>query len=409
MLRSSTKGSLLSLEDMARDFEATYGQTLSKQAIDERFNPKAVFFLKTVLSRLINEQINVLPDEDKFGFSACRLRDSTRFALPDSYANKYKGHGGATKTKSMISIQYEFDLLTGNHLDVQLTSGCRNDQKDSNENVSTIKPNELLIRDLGYITSTYLSEVNQNNAFFLNRFPTQMNAYTLDDASKKIDFEKIYSKLKQYHLPYLEIDVLIGKKTQLPCRLIVSLCNEQAANKRLKRTTKNTKSTGHKVSNETKARAKLNIYITNAPKQKLAAKNIYHIYSLRWQIELIFKAWKSICNINKIKKVNIHRFECILLSGLIWVFANWKILQLANTWLSLKPYQQHKEVATISTWKFYRFIESNHIRVCNVFFQKQQLAPWLLCVLSICEKRLIRETKTKQLSHIQKIKMLASA
>ena len=402
LLLNSTKGALLSLEDLACEFESLYGQTITKQGIDERFNQQAVLFLNNIMVQLLSQQLNMKTNPEKeYHFTACRLKDSTRFGLPDSYSTVYKGHGGATNTQSMISIQYEFDLLTGDHLGLQLTSGCRNDQKDSNESVGSIKEGELLIRDLGYTTSTYLSKVVEKNAFFLNRLPTQMNVYEANDNNKQIDFKKIYKKLNRYNLPYIEINVFIGKKAQIPCRLVVSKCEVKAAQRRLKKTTKNTKSTGHKVSKETKVKSKLNMYITNAPMNMIATKDIYHIYSLRWQIELIFKAWKSICNINKIKKVKIHRFECILLSGLIWVLANWKIFQIANLWLT-----QETETKTMSIWKYYRFVSNNQIKVCSVLYGKEHLDEWLIHVLNMAESKLILETKKGREPHIQRINRL---
>ncbi|NHB69933.1 IS4 family transposase [Perlabentimonas gracilis] len=308
LLSNATQGALLSLEDLSRDFAVAHGESISKQGLDERFNSEAVFFLKSILNKMLdNHLLGTQKSGTKSPFTSCRLRDSTRFGLPQEYASKYKGHGGATQTKSMISIQYKFDLLTGDQVDLQLTSGCQNDQGDSPESIKNVKEGELLIRDLGYVTTMYLSGVMKRKAFFLNRLPSQINVY--DPNSKEvISLKNVYKRLIRYSIPYIELDVLIGKKAQLPCRLVVSVCEENAAKKRLERTTKNTNSTGHKVSEETKWRSGLNMYITNAPEEKIHAKNIYQVYRMRWQIELIFKVWKSIANIDKLKKVKIERF-----------------------------------------------------------------------------------------------------
>lgn len=405
LLSNSTNGSVLSLEDLAREFEMSNGETISKQGLDERFNPQAVSFLKSILTKVLSQQLfNKEENKNKYNFTSCRLRDSTRFGLPDEYSSVYKGHGGCTNTQSLISIQYEFDLLAGEHIDLQLTSGRRNDQRDSNENVDTIEEGQLLIRDLGYVTSTYLKNIVIRNAYFLNRLPPQMNVYKASKKDNLIDFGKVYKKLKKNNLPYMELNVLLGKKMQLPCRLIVSICNEVAAEKRLKRTTKNTKSTGHKVSQETKTKSKLNIYITNAEEDKIIAEDIYQIYSLRWQIELIFKAWKSICKIDKIKHVKIHRFECLLLSGLIWAVLNWKVFQIATVWVT-----KQNEKATISIWKFFKFIQNQKIYFWDLVKSQMLFDDWLCLVLSMSQKRLLREKRKGQLSYIHKINKLKIA
>ena len=402
---NSQQGNLLSLENLAEDFEAEHGVTISKQGLDERFNPQSVSFLKMVLSNMLSTQIqNTLSSPDKVLFTTCRLKDSSRFGLPDEYASIYKGYGGATKSASIISIQHEFDLLSGNQIDLQLTSGCRNDQQDSKESIDNVAKGDLLIRDLGYITTTYLKSVIKNEAYFLNRIPSQVHVYDVKNQHKKIDFEKIFKKMKKYNLPYIELDVTMGKKAKIPCRLIVFLNKESTYKSRLKRTTKNTKSIGCKVSKEQKTKSRLDIYITNTEKEMIKPENIKSIYSLRWQIELVFKTWKSLCKIDKIKKVKIHRFECMLLAGLIWILANWKIFQYINKWFT-----ENVKDKTPSIWKFFKFATKSNLKLRRIIFRNENITPWLELLLSISEKKLYRETKKGDEAHLQKLEWLSVA
>lgn len=404
LLSNSAQGTSLSLEDLASRFESTFGKQISKQGLDERFNENTVIFLKKVLKQLLEKELTMaLPGNKEPQFKSCRLRDSTRFGLPNEFKSVYKGHGGATKSESMISIQYEFDLLSGNHIDLQLTSGCRNDQKDTLESITNIREGELLIRDLGYVTSGYIREVVDANAFFLNRLPSQMSIY--DQNGEKIKFDTLFNKLKKNGLPYLELPILLGKKAQTPCRLVVSICEDDAVKKRLKKTTKNTQSTGHKVSQETKDRAKLNMYITNAPESKIMAQSIYQIYTLRWQIELIFKVWKSIVKINQVKKVKLHRFESILLAGLIWVLANWRLFQVVDKWLKI----DRKNKKSLSIWKFYKFTSHYLSSFINLIKAQISIEEWLSTLLGIANSKLIRDVKKGALSHNQRLEALFSS
>lgn len=70
-----------------------------------------------------------------------------------------------------MNFQYEFDLFSGNWTSLELTKATRNDQTDSNETVNDIKQGSLNIRDLGYITPTYLKAVEKNIAYYINRLP----------------------------------------------------------------------------------------------------------------------------------------------------------------------------------------------------------------------------------------------
>ncbi|MEQ3568412.1 transposase [Bacillus thuringiensis] len=38
----------------------------------------------------------------------------------------------------------------------------------------------------------------------------------------------------------------------------------------------------------------INIYVTNTPWEVVPMEQIHDFYSLRWQIEIIFKTWKSL-------------------------------------------------------------------------------------------------------------------
>ncbi|WP_432406387.1 transposase [Wukongibacter sp. M2B1] len=61
----------------------------------------------------------------------------------------------------------------------------------------------------------------------------------------------------------------------------------------------------------------ITIYITNTNSSVITNDQIYEIYSLRWQIEIIFKIWKSIFTISNVKPVKIERFKCQLYGKLI--------------------------------------------------------------------------------------------
>ncbi len=399
---NSQNGCQSTLNDLAEDFELNDGSKITKQALDARFNADAVKFLKEVLSKMLSAPIELLLSKNnQKPFDSCKLRDSTRFGLPDQYADKYKGHGGGIKTKSMISIQYEMDLLSGQQVDLQLTSGRRNDQRDSKESCSAITPNSLLIRDLGYVTSTYLKSVIDKEAFFLNRLPSQMNVYKAADR-KLVDFEKLEKKMKRHNLSCIELAVLIGKKAQIPCRLVVSRANEAMAQHRLKKTAKNTKSIGCKVSKEQKVRSRLNIYITNTDKKIIKTEQVAQVYSLRWQIELVFKTWKSLCNIDKTKQVKIHRFECTLLAGLIWILANWNVFQYINKW-----FEENIQDKTASIWKYFKHASKHKLALRNILFNDGDLEKWLQQLTQMAEFKFYRESKKGQLSYYESIALLA--
>ena len=63
--------------------------------------------------------------------------------------------------------------------------------------------------------------------------------------------------------------------------------------------------------------SRINLLITNVSSKHLLHNEVYELYSLRWQIEIIFKTWKSIFKIHEVKPVKLERFQCHLYGQLI--------------------------------------------------------------------------------------------
>ncbi len=298
------QGKELSLLDLCGDLHGQNKLLIKKQSIDERFNSKAVEFLKAVMSRVLERQLAIgVKDQVLSSYNRVRIKDSTRFALPAEYESTYKGHGGAThNSASMISIQFEYDLRAGNAMDLRLTTGVRNDQQDARDNTHDIGKNDLFIRDLDYATTSYMNQIAGNDAYFLHRLNPHMIAYHAEEPHKKVDFDKCHKKLKKHRLPYLEYQVIIGKEAKIPCRLVIHRVDQSTYEKRIRKTSKQAKSCVHQVSDDFKTKAWLTLFITNTTEAMIPVAQIKSIFGLRWQIELTFKVWKSQRKIDKVKK-----------------------------------------------------------------------------------------------------------
>lgn len=392
-----------SLLDLCGDLYHSCGLHIRKQSIQARFNEKAVSFLKSVLAELLKGEISAFePTQDLSCFGRIRIKDSTRFALPKAYASVYKGYGGATpNSASMISIQYEYDLISANSLDLCWTSGTRNDQKDAKESTHDIRENDLFIRDLGYATLGYLKQIVQNKAYFLNRLSPQTTVFHADDPDRKLDFQACYRKMKKHNLPYLEYEVLIGKAKEIRSRLIIHLADEKSYQQRLRKTSKQAKSCGHKVSDAFKSRARLTFYITNADQKRLPLSVIKQVYSLRWQIELIFKIWKSQTKVNQIKEMKLHRFECQLLAQLIWLMLHWKIFKYVLCWVN-----QSSSNHTASAWKYYKYAYTLNTTLRQALNVPEELKRLLLALKRRAKPNFVLEKRSGKMSSLESLRML---
>jgi hypothetical protein len=289
----------------------------------------------------------------KSHFNRVRIKDSTKFALPDAFSKIYKGYGGVLhNSSSMISIQYEYDFLSGQSMDLRLTGGVINDQSDSRDFTHDIQENDLFLRDLGYCTLDFLFRVDSAKAFFVSRLAPKTNLYASKEAKIPVDVKFYLKKLKKDRLEFMEVEVFLGKKARIPVRAMISLADEATYQKKLRKTSKQAKSSGNKVSAAFKTRTLLNIVVTNVPKKLLKAENIRMVYSLRWQIELIFKVWKSQATVNEFTTRKIERFECQLYGKLIWIILNMNIF----SWLQQRVYRDKKVLCSI--WKYFKHVRN---------------------------------------------------
>lgn len=55
---------------------------------------------------------------------------------------------------------------------------------------------------------------------------------------------------------------------------------------------------GITFSEKSKRLTSINIYVSNTPEKIVPMEQIHDFYSLRWQIEIIFKTWKSLFQIH---------------------------------------------------------------------------------------------------------------
>jgi hypothetical protein len=295
--------------------------------LHKRFNENAVTFLASALTKILQQQFEsdeITLLESKF--KRVLIKDSVCFQIDESLAEYYPGSGGDGSDAS-IRIQFEYELLSGTITDISINAFNEQDAKDSLATIEMTKSGDLIIRDLAYMSIAVLKKIIEKHAFYLCRPHAGIKMYEkIKDEFVEIDFNKVTKNLKKNKLSVIEKNVYYGAVDKIATRLIIHLLPVEELEKRLRKANKNAKKKGRKLSKEYKARAALNLFITNASIKKIPMENVWPIYRLRWQIELMFKIWKSICDIEKVKKVKKERLECYIFSRLIFIILAWKMV-----------------------------------------------------------------------------------
>ena len=371
LMFSSANQATTSLPDMTADLSQQFSIDISKEGLHKKFSAEGVVFLKELLKMQLSQQVSLQEHTDlKKYFTPINIKDSSKFSLPDIYNGAYPSFGNFSKTNGLMNLQYEYDLMSGKWIALELTSVKRNDQQDSKQTIDSLKQGELYIRDLGYITPTYLKAVAEREAYFLNRLPPQANIYTVEN--KPMDWQKVTRKFKKAGIRTLDLDVLIYQRELLKCRLVIEMVTDNEYRKRLRQAECSAKKHGVGLSKVHKLRCRYNAFITNVNREILPIEKIRKTYYLRWQIELIFKTWKSFFEINKVKKVKKERLECQLLAKLIWVLLNWQLFRCCNNYIKMQDSR-----SGISALKFFKrcISFSNTLRL--VVLTGMAISDWL--------------------------------
>ena len=314
----TTDGKERSLNDSCDWLAEHFDIEISKQSLDERYNKNSVEFIKLCFNRVLQIVNSGSVDRSlNIPFSKIQLTDATSFRIPDHLANHYKGwegQGGA----AILKMHLNYDFLNGEVEDIFLTDGSSNDNKYKLGARELIVPNALYIRDLGYFDLQHFIKIDKEEGYFLSRAKSSCT-YSIKDEDgefQKVDIADYLPKAGQ--IKEVE-EIYVGcKKHKAKVRLILEAVPEEVAQQRLKQLDRYaSKHPKANVSEQRKAMCYFNVFITNAPADKLPASLIRMVYTIRWQIELLFKIWKSIFKIDKVKKMSIYRFECYIYSKLI--------------------------------------------------------------------------------------------
>jgi len=378
-----------SLNDLTVDLAQNYDIDITKQGLQNRFNACAVSFLKAALENLLKKQLSA-----KVSFPHCiefkrfLIKDSVCFQVDDSLAAYYPGSGGSA-SKANVRIQFEYDLLNGTIVDLSLNAFNDQDAKNSIATLELVEQGDLIVRDLAYMHLDALHGIIENYAHFLCRLNSTTKVYQEKDGEYvELDFSAIIKFLREKKIKQFEQVVALGEDKTLHVRLFLFLVPTAVHNQRIRKAQKNAKKKGYQLSKAFKVRAALSLFITSAPAELLSIDASYRIYSLRWQIELTFKIWKSICKIDQVKKVGKERLECYILAKLLIIVLCWRIAWFTNSLL------KRHYAKDLSFFKAFKTLMRDMHRLEKLFVAKAIPAiDYLLEFLKISEKKHVLEKK----------------
>jgi Transposase DDE domain len=266
------------------------GVDVSSQAIDRRFQPALRDCLHNLWQHAVAQVVMAKPRAVALlqKFTAVLIGDSTTIQLADTLAQTYPGCGGRSGLgQAALKIQVLWDVLCGSLRRARLEAGRQSDAT-SPAVEATPQPGALLLYDLGFFALERLRHWSNASAYWISRVGSQVTIYVGGVPSNLLDWLAQATTTGP-----IDRWVEVGEKQRLPCRLIALRAPDEVANRRRQKAYAKAAKKGRVPSRAHLAACAWTLYLTNVPEAMLRWREVVVLYRVRWQIELLFKLWKS--------------------------------------------------------------------------------------------------------------------
>jgi hypothetical protein len=284
------------LADFHRGFNALCDTTITYKAFSNQVaQPHFATFMGTMASRLIGDMtLKVLGFAKGRALAEFRhivMQDGSAFALHDALREVFPGRFKVVKPAA-VALHTTMDLRCDAPTTVGLTPDTASAQPFLPEPAAL--RDSVLLADRGYLDLPSMRRVQDAGGFFLIRAKAGMNPQVVEAwredglrlrALRNKPLKVIHAKLPKRQRVEL---VVVWQLEEHPLRLRLLI--------------------------SWNGRTKEFCYLlTNLPATRYRLDMIYRAYKWRWQVELLFKEWKSYAN--------LHAFDtekAAIVEGLIW-------------------------------------------------------------------------------------------
>jgi hypothetical protein len=262
-------------------------------------------------------------------FNGVYLVDGTVEPLPASLAHRFAGCGGGEKPDdpsalSAVKILLCFRVDIGQAVEL-LLDAARKPDIQLLKRLAKLPVGALHIGDLGFFDGAYFAGLIQQGVYWLTRLPARVSVRTKDGWQELATW---LQDLEQQGLRHWEGLLDIVNVTPVPARVFVKRCPQEEAARRRRKLYERMKRKGKTPGVRQLTLCDWWVLATNASTDKLSMSEAYELYRCRWQIELVFKRWKSLGMLSVNRAHAEIRAECELYGKLLGVLLiDWLAIQ----------------------------------------------------------------------------------
>lgn len=334
---------------------ATLGVKITAQGLEQRFTAAAAQCVERVLHAAVRHVIAAAPVAIPLlqRFTAVYIQDSTQVQLPAALAAVWAGSGGgaaAADQTAALKLQVRLDCKSGQLSGPFLQAGRASDRTSPTQH-TPLPAGSLRVADLGYFALEVLQTIAQQQAYWLTRL---MAGTQVSDAQGQV--LDLAARLARPGAAVIDLPVRLGGHHRLPARLVAVRVPQEVANLRRRDLHADARRRGQAVSQERLRLADWTLFCTNVPAELLSGQEVLVVARVRWQIELVFKLWKSAGHLAHSRSANPWRVLCEVYAKLLGLLIQHWVL-VTSLWTSPDR----------SAWKAAQTLRKHALHVASAF------------------------------------------
>lgn len=264
------------------------GARVSPQAIEQRIAPALRDSLRQLwqaaVGCVVTAEARVTPLLAKF--TQVLVGDSTTIGLTDALANEFPGCGGSNGGgRAAVKFQVIWDYLSGGLQRMACEAGKQNDSTSAVMH-GTPPAGSLSLFDLGYFSLERFQTWQTAGAHWMSRGISDLLVWVGDQS------HDLHEWLNAQPAGPVDRWIEVGQ-FRLRCRIVALRAPDEVAARRRQKAYDKAAKKGRQPTARHLDTCGWTVFLTSCPDELLTWKEVVVLYRVRWQIELLFKLWKS--------------------------------------------------------------------------------------------------------------------
>jgi Transposase DDE domain len=371
---------------------------ITPEARQQRLTARAGAFLQDLLQPAFAKLPtgDTICEEGIFApFPRVPMADSTGCSWPESLQTEFPGAGGSgSKAGAKIQLVGEYKSHTFDPF--ALIPWNVPDSKYIDTVVDLARPHALFVFDLGYFNLAAFAPLAAAHAYFLSRLnPQTILQEVVGGRQQPLG---LASCLARETRPVVEKAVVLGACHRVPARLIAVRMPEVVVNERRRQAHAGAQKRGYTPSQAPLTLMAWTLFMTNGPATVWLPTTGGIVYSLRWQVERVFRAWKSGLQLATLTTTTKNSTLGYLYGRMLRIRLT---AALRSPWRATMGHHQHRE---LSLFRLVRHCQAWADHWFQHLFQSPlQLASFLSRLCATAE-RLVRKAVRNRRTSAQRLR-----